>query len=31
MRFWVVLTTLVVLTAYLSIVVWHQVQRLFGL
>ena len=31
MRFWVVLTTLIVLTAYLSIVVWHQVQRLFGL
>ncbi|HXV04010.1 MAG TPA: hypothetical protein VFP24_10600 [Gaiellaceae bacterium] len=30
-RFWVVLTTLIVLTAYLSIVVWHQVQRLFGL
>jgi hypothetical protein len=30
-RFWVVLVTLIVLTAYLSIVVWHQVQRLFGL
>jgi hypothetical protein len=30
-RFWVVLVTLMVLTAYLSIVVWHQVQRLFGL
>jgi hypothetical protein len=31
MRFWVVLLALIVLTAYLSIVVWHQVQRLFGL
>jgi hypothetical protein len=30
-RFWVVLTALIVLTAYLSIVVWHQVQQLFGL
>ena len=30
-RFWVVLATVIVLTAYLSIVAWHQIQRLFGL
>ena len=30
-RFWVVLVTVIVLTAYLSIVAWHQIQRLFGL
>ena len=31
LRFWTVLLTLLVLTAYLTLVVWHQVERLFGL
>ncbi|HZB34647.1 MAG TPA: hypothetical protein VE440_01115 [Gaiellaceae bacterium] len=31
LRFWAVLLTLLVLTAYLSLVVWHQIERLFGL
>jgi hypothetical protein len=31
LRFWTVLLALLVLTAYLSVVAWHQVQRLFGL
>jgi hypothetical protein len=31
LRFWVVLLTLLVLAAYLSLVVWRQVERLFGL
>jgi len=31
LRFWAVLLTLFVLAAYLSLVVWHQVERLFGL
>ena len=30
-RFWVVFAVLVVASVYLAIVVWHQVQRLFGL
>jgi hypothetical protein len=31
LRFWAVLLTLLVLTGYLSLVVWHQIERLFGL
>lgn len=31
LRFWVVLLTLLVLASYLSLVVWRQVERLFGL
>jgi hypothetical protein len=31
LRFWAVLLTLLVLTAYLSLVAWHQIERLFGL
>jgi hypothetical protein len=31
LRFWAVLLALLVLTAYLSLVVWHQIERLFGL
>jgi hypothetical protein len=30
-RFWTVLLVLVVLTAYFSIVVWRQIEQLFGL
>lgn len=30
-RFWFVLVTLFVVAAYLSLVVWRQVQSLFGL
>jgi hypothetical protein len=30
-RFWAVLLTLFVLAAYLSLVVWRQVEQLFGL
>lgn len=30
-RFWTVLLTLIVLTAYLSLIVWREVQQLFGL
>ena len=31
LRFWAVLLTLLVLTAYLSLVVWRQIEQLFGL
>jgi hypothetical protein len=31
LRFWAVLLAVLVLTAYLSLVVWHQIERLFGL
>jgi hypothetical protein len=31
LRFWAVLLTLLVLAAYLSLVVWRQVEQLFGL
>jgi hypothetical protein len=31
LRFWAVLLTLLVLAAYLSLVVWQQIQQLFGL
>jgi hypothetical protein len=31
LRFWTVMLALVVLTAYLSVVVWNQIERLFGL
>ena len=31
LRFWAVLLTLLVLTGYLSLVAWHQIERLFGL
>lgn len=30
-RFWIVLVLLVAASIYLAIVVWHQVQTLFGL
>ena len=30
-RFWTVLLALIVLTAYLSLIVWREVQQLFGL
>jgi hypothetical protein len=30
-RFWTVLLVLIVLTAYLSLIVWREVQQLFGL
>lgn len=30
-RFWAVLLTLFVLAAYLSLVVWRQIEQLFGL
>jgi hypothetical protein len=30
-RFWTVLLTLIVLSAYLAIVVWRQIEQLFGL
>jgi hypothetical protein len=30
-RFWTVLLVLLVLTAYFSIVVWRQIEQLFGL
>jgi hypothetical protein len=30
-RFWTVLLVLVVLTAYLSIIVWREIEQLFGL
>jgi hypothetical protein len=30
-RFWIVLLGLLALSAYLSVVIWHQVQKLFGL
>jgi hypothetical protein len=31
LRFWTILLALLVLSAYLSLVVWRQVERLFGL
>jgi hypothetical protein len=31
LRFWFVLLTLLVIAAYLSLVVWHQIEQLFGL
>jgi hypothetical protein len=31
LRFWVVLLVLLVLAAYLSLIVWRQVEQLFGL
>ena len=31
LRFWTVLLVLLVLTAYLSLVVWRQIEQLFGL
>lgn len=30
-RFWVVLLVLAAASVYLGLVVWHQIQRLFGL
>jgi hypothetical protein len=30
-RFWIVLLGLLALSVYLSIIIWHQVQKLFGL
>ena len=30
-RFWLIVIGLVALSVYLSIAMWHQVQRLFGL
>lgn len=31
LRFWAVLLALFVLTAYLALVVWQQIEQLFGL
>jgi hypothetical protein len=31
LRFWFVLLTLLVIAAYLSLVVWRQIEQLFGL
>jgi hypothetical protein len=31
LRFWAVLLVLLVLAAYLSLVVWRQIEQLFGL
>ena len=31
MRFWAVLITLLVVAAYLALVVWRQIEQLFGL
>jgi len=31
LRFWLVLLSLLALSVYLSIVVWHQIQQQFGL
>jgi hypothetical protein len=31
LRFWFVLLGLVALSVYLSIVIWHQIERTFGL
>jgi hypothetical protein len=31
LRFWAVLLTLLVLASYLSLVVWRQIEQLFGL
>jgi hypothetical protein len=31
LRFWAVLLTLLVIAAYLALVVWRQIEQLFGL
>lgn len=31
LRFWLVLLGLVVVSIYLSIIIWHQIERTFGL
>jgi hypothetical protein len=31
LRFWLMLLCLLALSAYLSVTIWHQVQKLFGL
>jgi hypothetical protein len=31
LRFWVVLLVLVAASVYLSIIIWHQIERTFGL
>jgi hypothetical protein len=31
LRFWFVLLVLVAISVYLSIVIWHQIERTFGL
>jgi len=31
LRFWLVLFALVAASLYLSIIIWHQIQRTFGL
>ena len=31
LRFWLVLLVLVAASVYLSIVIWHQIERTFGL
>ena len=31
MRFWFVLLVLVAASIYLSVVIWHQIERTFGL
>ena len=31
LRFWLVLIALVAASVYLSIVIWHQIERTFGL
>jgi hypothetical protein len=31
LRFWLVLLALVAVSVYLSIVIWHQIERTFGL
>jgi hypothetical protein len=31
LRFWIVLFVLVAASVYLSLVIWHQIQRTFGL
>jgi hypothetical protein len=30
-RFWLIVVALLALSVYLSVAMWHQVQRLFGL
>jgi len=31
LRFWLVLLGLVALSVYLSVIIWHQIERTFGL
>ena len=31
LRFWLVLIGLVALSIYLSVIIWHQIERTFGL